>query len=341
MSDQRLADLVRHAEGDTPTTAEMNRMRRTVMGALDGPTTDHFEIGSLRLDEARRGGATTRRITGALLAAAATVLIVVGIALTRGSDGDADNVETVTPPPAPTAVTEPAPEPTAPEPTVPPTSPPTAEVPEPERSTPPGTVRLEDITNVPIRLDPATYWFDSLGTEIEVDVDEGWTAHRHTDGRVVLGDAFTQGPGDNDVIFIRATELADPTRPTRVVDEWFSWPADDIDAWIDAAAPGVNISGVRNIEVGGYPATTFDVVIDPDEIDCVSKGCIRFATNGSTYAFLGIGDGYRVWFVEQGEFEPLVIVSAAERGLDEFFLEVDELIATIDLGVPQPMPTAD
>lgn len=336
MSDQTFADLVRHAEGDGPTTAELNRMRHTVMGALDEPTVDHVEIGLLPTDEPHRGGATMPRITGTLLAIAAAVLLIVGIAvLTRGSDGDEDIIETTTPTPAPTAVSEPTPEPT---PT--PAPDPAPEVEEAEQSAPAGTVPLEDITNVPIRLDSATYWIDSLGTELLVDVGERWTAHRHTDGRVVLGDAFTQGPGDNDVIFIRASELADPTRPTRIDGEWFWWPADDIGAWIDAAAPGIDISGVRETEVGGYPATTFDVAVDPDEIECVSKGCIRFATNGTTYAFLGIGDGYRVWFVEQGDFEPLVIVASGERSPAEFLAEVDELIAAIDLGEPRPMPGA-
>lgn len=337
MSDQTFADLVRHAEGEEPTAAELDRMRTFVIESIDRPRVDHLDIAVLPSDDPHHEGSAMNRnrITATLLAVAAAALLIVGIAvLASRSDGDGDIVETTTPTPAPTTTAEPEPTP-APTPTPPEVD---------EDSAPPapaGTVPLDDITAVPIRLDAATYWTDTLGTELVLDVGERWTAHRHADGRLVLGDAFTQGPGDNDLTFIRASRLADPTRPTRLSGDWLWWPADDIDAWIEAAAPGIDISGVRDVEVGGYPATTFDVVLNPDEIDCVSQGCIRFATNDVTYALLGLSDAYRIWFVEQGEFEPLVIVAAADRSPDDFLTDVEDLLAGIELGEAQPMPVTN
>ena len=337
MSDQTFADVVRHAEGDLPTSAELDRMRSHVVAAIDEDNVEHLDLGLLRPTESDDRGApmSTTRIATTILGIAAAVLLIIGIAvLATGSDGDDDLIETTTPTPVPT-------ESVTPEPTEIPTPTPTPPEAEADATAPPGTQLLDEITAVPIRLDAATYWLDDLGTEVTIEVGEQWTAHRNTQGRLVLGDAFTQGPGDNDIVFIRASLLADPTQPLRVDGDWLWWPADDIDAWITEAAPGIEISNIRDTDIGGYRATAFDVVLDTDRIECISKGCIRFATNDQTYALLGISDLYRIWFIDQGDFEPLVVVAAGDRSAEDFLARAEELVADIELGEAQPMPTTN
>lgn len=268
---------------------------------------------------------TSRRPMWSVLAAAAAVALVVGgLILLTGSDRDDQT---------PIAV-----EPDLPD---------TTEAPASTTTTPSTTTTIAEATaptelqlsrpdsNLFDTIQPGTYRSDSLGTAFELTVAEALTLVEVQPGRIVLGDRRVQALGDNDIIMLRASALVDPLRLRDRDAE--TWPVNDIDGWIATATSQLEISDLQELDIDGRPARQFDVVVG-DDLGCVTSGCIDFAQNETGLAPLGTSSRYRVWWISQGELDPIVIVAAGLRAPDAFLDTAEALVLTLTLGETQPNP---
>lgn len=300
----------------------------------------------------RSGGApgARRRMLFGLVAAASVALVTAAIAFVFG-EGDRVEFE----PPA-TSETSSAPTTFAPETTIAPateTAPDTADAPESTNvpteasAAPVGTeaptaeVTLLDFEGSSLGvvwLEPGTYLVPTLGTPITMMLPDGFGVMPNRDGRTVLfGDPMRPEPGGNELVLHRPRQFIDPTNPRVPAAERGEWPIDDVRGWIDALIPEIVVSDVRELTISGFDAVRFDVDVS-DELGCLSTVCIEYATNGLTGSFLGPEPSWRVWWISQGELDPILVTVGASRDRDEFLAIATEVVESMEIGEPVPNP---
>ena len=191
---------------------------------------------------------------------------------------------------------------------------------------------------------PEGEWrFAPLGTALNVDVEGDWWVQLNSVGWVVLTHPDSGSFGDRDVVFVRPTDLHDPFDPEGR-DRDNLWPVDDIAGWLDSVIDGVVISEPVDTEVGGANGIVFDVELASADT-CQSRSrpgeaCVRLAqTIGGDIGF-EYGVRYRVYWLDQGEYEPIAIIVGASPALaDEWFATADPLLANVSFGAPAPAPS--
>ena len=175
-------------------------------------------------------------------------------------------------------------------------------------------------------------WFtDALGTRIDGSGSGDWSVYALLDGHLGLSAANA----GHDLVVFRPNALGDPITPLVSGAEHPLWEIDDLDGWIAALPPEFTVTPVASTSVSGQPVRVLDVVMPPDS--CTSSDCVEFLTNGATKVGL---DGYnarRVWWIDQGDEDPIVVTARDLLG-DVDFSPVDELLATFTLGEPAPNP---
>ena len=203
---------------------------------------------------------------------------------------------------------------------------------------------------------PASYRVDSLGTPFSVAIEGDWWVQPNRPGWTVFSAPESQGPSDDDVVFLRPTLLSDPTDPGACCDGTNEWPMDDIQGWLDNIVDGVVVSGPEDVEIGGLPAVTFEVEVTdsaPCGPDYEGEGvtgppfCVGFIV--SNVGDDGNIDGYtfepgfreRVLWVDQGDQPPVVIIVGTRIDDPSFDEQADALLATLAFGDTQPHPIPD
>ena len=191
---------------------------------------------------------------------------------------------------------------------------------------------------------PEGEWrFEPLGTALDVDVEGDWWVQPNSLGWVVLTHPDSGSYGDRDVMFIRPTALDDPADPS-ALDGDDTWPVDDIGGWLDSIVDGVVISEPANAEVGGATGIVFDVEIASADVcgprSSPGDACVGFAqTIGGDVGFHN-GARHRVYWLDQGEHEPIAIIVGASPSLAEgWFAAADALLANVSFGAPAPAPS--
>jgi hypothetical protein len=145
---------------------------------------------------------------------------------------------------------------------------------------------------------------------------------------------------------LRPTVLADPTQPGAPVDAQVDWPLDDIDGWLDNLVDGIVTEGSESTRIGGRDAVYFEVEITDDRVCGSSDYCAGFVINTfddnsiSGWAFEP-GFHQRVWWVDGGDHEPLLIIAGTQSTDLSFQETADQLLSTLTIGDPQPHPVAD
>ena len=322
--------------GDEPTPAFVDALGERLDAELSGGTDGFGEIidlGLVDLAATQREERSMRKIwiAGLGSVAAAALIVAVILAAAWGQGGDDSNSTDVV------GVDDSTPQQstTLPSTTLPSTTTSLAEatttetVPEVE-----GPTRLVD-EEVTVRA--GMYRVDTLGTPFTFTLATTWAVQPNRDGRFVLSDPRATGPGQDDLVFLRATQLIDPTNPRAPADQrGEGWPVNDMTGWIEAVIPEIAVAETTEVTVSGFEAIRFDVTLS-DDLECLTGSCIEFATNTKADAYFGPDISYRVWWISQGEFDPIVVVAAALRP-DEFLPRVDELMAGLSIGEPLPNP---
>lgn len=196
-------------------------------------------------------------------------------------------------------------------------------------------------------IDPGTYRVDTVGTPLSITVGGGIWVQPNSDAFFVLSAANSQGPNDRDLVFLRVTDLADPTNPGAPPEEQEGWPAADLEGWIAALTPDIEVTEPEPTTAGGLDALRFDVSL-ADSAECMPNpffSCIGLATNRLVNGKeITPGATLRVWWVDQGDESPLMVVAGIARDSNSGWWDtVDEMMATLAFGdiAPNPIPEGD
>lgn len=186
-----------------------------------------------------------------------------------------------------------------------------------------------------------SYLVETIGTPFSLTVGEGWFVQVNSEAGTALTDPESRGPGDRDVVFMRPTALSDPSAPSARVWQQELWPVDDLQGWLDSMVDGVRVSDVRETSLGGAEALTFDLELAED-FDCGMAFCALFVdVDGRNGLPLFRDFDYRVWWLDQGPYEPIAVVVGARPSEAEFLDTAETLLATVAFGPPAPHPFDD
>lgn len=211
----------------------------------------------------------------------------------------------------------------------------------------PGLIESE-LGYAPLLLEPGSYRTDAMWTPLTFTAPEPIRLISERRTFLVLVDEEADGLWDVPIVHVmRPHRLVDPAATTDGPPEW---PATidgwDLDAWF-TAQPGIDVERT-DVTVGGIDATRYDVTIPDDgsagwqaEPDVwVVPLMWRY---GQGPFDLPSVDRHRLWLIPQGVHTPIVIHAAvaADEGWGGFGDELDSIIASIELGEPEPVGIDD
>ncbi len=193
---------------------------------------------------------------------------------------------------------------------------------------------------------PGTYRSDILGTPITVTLEGSWISPHSIPGHTVFIDPESLSVGDRDVTFLRPYVLADPTDPGAAPAPGVLRPAENIEEWLDTLVDGIVTGGPETVVIGGREAVYFEAQITNTEVCGTFLWCAGFIANTvdeqgniSGWSF-DPGTRQRVWWIDQGDEQPLVIIAATRSGDTGFETRADELLDSLIIGDPQPHPVS-
>ncbi len=191
-------------------------------------------------------------------------------------------------------------------------------------------------------IEPGTIEITALGTPLTLTFDDGWMSPLNVLGHTIVGGQDSDVVGD--VTFLRPHLLTDPTQPGAAVGAQVPWPLDDIEGWLDNLIDGIVTGGPEQVQIGGRDAVYFEAEITDRDV-CGDFGyCAGFLVN--TIDEQGNISGWafqptvhqQVWWVDQGDEPPLVIIVTTPSGRPDFENRAAELLDTLVIGEPAPHP---
>ena len=185
-----------------------------------------------------------------------------------------------------------------------------------------------------------TWQVESLGTPTEIQIEGDWFIQANYIGFIIFSAADSVTPGDRDVLFTRLTSLRDPTHHQHSGDDQHSgdhlhpWPWEDLEGWLDAIGDDVMVSEPVDAEVGGAEGIVFEV-----EVPAGSEG-VDFIANGDVNREgFSPGHRYRVYWLDQGDYEPLaIIVGDRIDSFEEWAPTAESLLENVVFGEPAQNP---
>ena len=187
-----------------------------------------------------------------------------------------------------------------------------------------------------------------LGTPVTLSLEDGWVQTRDNPGEVNFTYREQSAGGSNRrVIFLRPHLLSDPQQPHVF---GATWPVDDIEGWLDVVVDGIIITDPQQVKIGGRDSIYFEAAITDPAVCGTASFCAGFIANtykpGPEFGGEGIISGWafnpgvhdRVWWVDQGDEAPLVIIAKTASTDRGFQPTVDALLDTLTIGDPQPHP---
>ncbi len=199
-------------------------------------------------------------------------------------------------------------------------------------------------------IEPGSYELDSLGVPVTMNIEGEWRIQYNQAGHTALShpNPDSNRPGDRDLVLLRPTLLADPTRPQAQIGEQVPWPLDDIDGWLENVIDGVvTETPPTQVMVGDRTATYFEVEVS-DQAICGAFGfCVGFIINQIFPDPVGLsgwsfepGFRHRVWWIDGGDEPPLVLLANTRSDQTDFEIEADQLIDGLVIGEVGPHPSA-
>ena len=186
---------------------------------------------------------------------------------------------------------------------------------------------------------PGRHRVDALGTEFEFEVNESTAVLQNEEGIFQISDVSDDGDVRT-ITFARISHFANPVEPFSPIDSTESlWPTDDLLGWLDALSETMAVQIAGPVDFGGHSATRFLVAGSGEE--CVAdQTCAYLATNNLQHEFTAeTGDAFGVWFLDQGEEDPVIAILSS--GLDDYnswFWVADQLLFTVEFFETQPNP---
>ena len=243
-----------------------------------------------------------------LLMTLTAVALTVAACSSSSSGGDLTAGTTAAPPPS-----------TVPASTTTTTAPPAAEI---------------DVGDLP----PGSYSSDLLGTEVTLTTTTPWFVPVAQETIVILEAPDPPAPETRAVLLARPTGfLSQADVRTGYVD--VTGPTGDIDAWI--ALVGFEVASRSTGEVGGRPAEVISGTIPDPLAETLLRTNAPVPFNGTPdgdYLYVRGTNTYRLWLVDQGDLDPIVVMAIALEGDEGWFTVADDLVADVALGEPEPHP---
>lgn len=172
-----------------------------------------------------------------------------------------------------------------------------------------------------------TYTMEVLGTPVAFTVEGSWSTRWVVPGLFVISTRESSVPGDDDIVFVRPTNLIDHSTGEPTV------AARDLDQWLDGAPDALVVSETVPTSVGGLDGVTFDAVV-ADDADCAvddRRDCIAFLTFGSEQAYFDKGILYRVAWLDHPD-GPIAIVAGTTESDPSWFDTARDVIDTVEFG---------
>lgn len=190
-------------------------------------------------------------------------------------------------------------------------------------------------------FDPGTYRTGAIGTPLSFTTTEALITQPNGNGTFVITDLSSQAPDDQELFFMRVGSFSDPVAPNTPIDEQAPWPNDDFAGWLDNLDDGVIASDPVETSINGLPAIRVDLELS-DDMSCGWEPgfCVGLAENHGEYSkALNRGATYRVWVVEQGDEDPILVIAAIARDDQaEWFERADTVLDTVAFGDIAPNP---
>lgn len=310
------AQIVAETEGTTAGNSDRVETRRVDIAPAppnDAPTQADddgalvVDLAALQHDEHHRGELRYRasRRTQLLATAAAVAVVFIGMwALLSYFDDKPDEVDTVDIPPPTTGLST-----------------------ESELGAP--------LTVGNTFFEAGTYQIDTLGTRFTFTVEETRGLLVNENDVVLITDFLSRNADDRTIVFRRTPLLPDPAAPTDVFDRRTGWPADDLLGWLEAASDNVAATGPMSTTIGGRDALFVEL-----DFPCRGANCVaNLPIEVPELPMFTPGSRYRLWVVDQGDEDPIVVMVAIDdEGETAWLDEADEILATVEFGEVEPNP---
>lgn len=181
-------------------------------------------------------------------------------------------------------------------------------------------------------IEAGSYRLITLGTELLFASDQPWRIQENDLGELRLVD-----PSDSTttVTMMRPTWLNAPPLGEGKDGEF---PLNSIELWL-RDAEGIAVTGPTTRQVGGVDALVFDVFLE-DSFRCGGSGCLDFVGNPANNVVSFVrsnNERYRIFWLLQGDLEPIVIIGTA-IGEGANFEEMERLVNSLEVGDPRPHP---
>lgn len=182
--------------------------------------------------------------------------------------------------------------------------------------------------------------FDLLGTPATITTDREWFVPVAQPTVAIFEDPDAAQPETQAVLLMRPTGfLSQGDVATQYLD--VTGPTDDIDGWISTV--GFEVADRMETSVAGRPTTLIT-----GSYPGASDAFATFLRTNAPVAFNGTPDGdyiyvrrehtYRIWLIDQAEFDPIVAMAIVAEGDEAWFSVADALVSGLRLGDPEPHP---
>ena len=194
-----------------------------------------------------------------------------------------------------------------------------------------------EFASLSLELD-STWRVDTLQTPFTFSVTDELAVFANEDSYFVVASPTATEPSDRSLQFIRPTRLSDPTDPNFDLTPTRGWDLQDVDGWLDAMPAGLAITGRTETSVGGLPALRYDATVTEDARDCfTNQPCATFGEASPWSAIIAKrAFHYRVWAVDLGEVEPVIIVAGYQEADSDWLDIAERVVDTVAFGEVEP-----
>ena len=177
-------------------------------------------------------------------------------------------------------------------------------------------------------IEPGTYQLANFGPTFTLDFDDGWVVEPNFPGFVVLTARNSAGPGDRGLVFLTGLVDVVSIAPGPVA-AGEPLPVVTADEVIDALSGNLEVTGREQVDLGGLPATQFDVRISAESACNRADPCeFAFRTSWGFVKPLSSTHVHRIWWIEEGVEGPSMIIAMAPLNHD-FIDRATELLDTM------------
>ena len=184
----------------------------------------------------------------------------------------------------------------------------------------------------------STWRVDTLHAPFTFSVTDELAVFANNDNYFVVASPTATEPSDRSLQFIRPARLSDPNDPDFDLAPTRGWDLQDVDGWLDAMPAGLAITGRTETTVGGLPALRYDATVTDDARDCfTNQPCATFG-DASPWSVI-IAErafNYRVWAVDLGEVEPVIIVAGYQEADSDWLDVAERVVGTVFFGDAEP-----